>query len=242
VHDNLGTIYRSFFEITSIDLVKNSTSTSLTINNRLPSNLTNATISLAALETFLEGTYANKTATTLNVDQTQLAAPFLFFEGPGLNYSWNSPERATTTLSGSSAVTSYLIKGTISDQCGQAQCSISAGGWNWITCGANDLFVRVEITDTAGTLVKVKNRQEGCLTLGSTNDFTLSGKNGGSVKITVGNYSGVWPGVRFEGAKPLFYNSNLTANLSTSTATLLWLPVLTTIDYSLLPNLVLIER
>lgn len=240
-HDNLASVYRSFLELSGIAVEKNSTFTSVTIQSRIPSSLSDANASLAALEAFLEGTYANTQGLSLELDQSRLAEPFVYFDGLGLNYSSNSTARTATTAYGSAGVTAYMLAGSLSDSCSQPQCN-AGGGWAWTSCGPSDIFVSIDILDSGGTPVKVNGSQEGCVSSGSASTFTIEGANGGSLAVTVGNVSGSSPAVRLECYKPLFYDSSLTVNVTASAPTRAWLPVLARVDGSTLQNIILVEK
>lgn len=240
--DTLATLYRTFLEIQQLSFTKNTNESIITLALNLPANLTNATAELNTLETFLEGTYANLTSSTLDVNHTRFTAPFLYIDGPGLNYSFSNSQRDTLLVYGNPNVTRYRIAGLLTDRCKKAKCAVGGSSWNWVACGASSVYVELNILDTTSTSVKVKGQTSGCVLTSTTNAFTAEGRKGGKLTVTLGTIGSLSPALQIQLTAPLGYLANLTLNLSTTPTFRAWLPIQVTVNNNTLPNLVLVEK
>lgn len=243
VHDDVSTIYRSLIELGPPSVWKNSTFASISFSNRIPSGLTNATAELASLQSFLQGTYSNKTGAGISTDSARFAAPFLYFEGPGLNVSYDSVQRQNVTISGNPSVTAYTLGGYLNDTCKKGKCASAGASWNWIACGPTTVAVQLDILDASGSLVRAKGQTSGCVAAGSANQFTITTASGGTLTMTIGNVTGASPAMRISSSGSVAYNARFWVNMTgTPNPARAYLPVALTVDGNTIPNLIVTER
>jgi hypothetical protein len=242
VPDDVASSLRSFLEF-SLSVTKNQSFSSITVSNTMSSSLNNASSALDGYRNFVEGKYSNQTNAKISLDTSRLAAPFIFFDGYGLNYSWNSLVRNVMLAFGNANVTGYLVRGLFSSNCkGAPWCATGGVSWHWVACGAGTVYVVLDVSDPRGMRVRVGSETQGCVSTASTQSFRVNTVDGGVWTMYVGSVSGLSPAISFEVTPPLHYYSTLTINVSQSVPTTAWLPVAVTVDNVTIPNLIILEK
>lgn len=157
--------------------------TNITVTDFLPCGYSNCTGELTDLETFINGTYANATniGTTLNASGFA-STPRLQFKSTAytLSYQYNNLSKNSSTFYGTDLVRNYTVNMTL----GQAQQTVTDSGWSW-SGSPTDLYVALNITDSAGNPVAIKTNSSGYVSPTAQSSAWVN-VSGGYLNITAG--------------------------------------------------------